>query len=95
MVVCGDTAGTVSRFRCIHLTVVRKHKQRLGQQSADCSPQAISAKSASSRRRKQSWPARIAISSMRGNPHLQWLQAVGCSDHVPKRSPGKIARRHT
>lgn len=29
------------------------------------------------------------------NPCLQWLQAAGCSDPVPKRSPGKIARCRT
>lgn len=46
MVVREDTAGTASRFRCIHLTVVRKHKQRLGQQRENCGPQATSSSAA-------------------------------------------------
>lgn len=46
MVVWGETAGTVSKFRCIHLTVVRKHKQRLGQLNTNCGPLASRNKAA-------------------------------------------------
>lgn len=62
MVVCGETAGTVSRFRCIHLTVVRKHRQRLGQPAAGRGP-LVSANKASGRSRhgEKSWPAPSAI----------------------------------
>lgn len=56
MVVCGETAGTVSRFRCIHLTVVRKHRQRLGQHR----PNRRTAQSSS---REESSAARSAISN--------------------------------
>lgn len=80
MVVWRDTVGTVSRFRCIHLTVVRKHRHRLGQQSANWGPQASRKKAAAARSRgERSWPARVAmISSSEAN-----------------REPAAPARSHT
>lgn len=62
IVVCGETAGTVSKFKCIHLTVVRKHKQRLGQQTTECGPLVSSNKATGrSRHEDKSWPAPSAI----------------------------------
>lgn len=62
IVVWGETAGTVSKFRCIHLTVVRKHKQRLGQQTTECGPLVSSNKATGrSRHEDKSWPAPSAI----------------------------------
>lgn len=61
MVVDGATAGTVSRFKCIHLTVVRKHKHRLGQEMTGCGPTATTISPTAIRKGEKSWLVLSAI----------------------------------
>lgn len=100
MVVCGDTAGTVSRFRCIHLTVVRKHKQRLGQARANRGPPPASnnrATTASRHGGETKCPARSAIASEQRSRAQSAAAATHCelnSEEERHRAwEGECARR--
>lgn len=79
MVVWGETAGTASKLRCMHLTVVLKHKQRLGQQSATCGPLASNNKATATRHGEKSWSTRSAIASSEPSR----AQTASCPSHTP------------